>query len=434
MKQKFKSLFFGLLALSFVLLLSGCGEAATPYETNNNDGYSVSVKYDANGGTFTTNTSVIVDSFNTDGKSEIALILPDDSRRGNDAFTATKNGHFLAGWYKERVETTDDDGNKIYTYSGKWDFEKDLLKIDKNKAYSADEPALTLYAAWVPMFEIEFYSLDSGELIDTMQFDPTGEKQLQVPVWDEETGAVEMFDFPKREGYTFNKAYFDAEGTNELSGETLTHPGVVNLENATATDSVLKLYVDWHEGEWYRIYTVDQFIESASLNGNYELFADLDFEDEIWPTTFMYGNFGGVIKGNGHTIKNVEFTQTNNSKVNAGLFGHITDTASISDLSFENITFTIKAGTRKVGTSYGLFAGTLSDKASITNVNILNSHLQIDSSCYFGVDDYTIGLACGMGNSSKFTSAQIDCTAVGDEPETVKITTNGNEVTVDFES
>ena len=208
----------------------------------------------------------------------------------------------------------------------------------------------------------------------------------------------------------------------------------MNLENATATDSVLKLYVDWHEGEWYRIYTVDQFIESASLNGNYELFADLDFKDEIWPTTFMYGNFGGVIKGNGHTIKNVEFTQTNNSKVNAGLFGHITDTASISDLSFENITFTIKAGTRKVGTSYGLFAGTLSDKASITNVNILNSHLQIDSSCYFGVDDYTIGLACGMGDSSKLTSAQIDCTAVGDEPETVKITTNGNEVTVDFES
>ncbi len=434
MKQKFKSLIFGLLALSFVLLLSGCGEDATPYEKNDKDGYSVSVKYDANGGTFTTNTSVIVDSFNTEGKSEVALILPDDSRRENDAFTATKNGHFLAGWYKERVETTDDDGNKIYTYSGKWDFDNDLLKIDNNKAYSADEPALTLYAAWVPMFEIEFYSLDSGELIDTMQFDPTGEKQLQVPAWDEETGAVEMFDFPKREGYTYNKAYFDAEGTNELSGETLTHPGVVNFENATATDSVLKLYVDWHEGEWYRIYTVDQFIESASLNGNYELFADLDFKGEIWPTTFMYGNFGGVIKGNGHTIKNVEFTQTNNSKVNAGLFGHITDTASISDLSFENITFTIKAGTRKVGTSYGLFAGTLSDKAVLANVNILNSHLQIDSSCYFGVDDYTIGLVCGMGDSSKLTSAQIDCTAVGDEPETVKITTSGNAVTVDFES
>lgn len=434
MKQKIKSLVFSLLALTFVLLLTGCGENATPYETNNSEGYTVSVKFDANGGTFTTNTSVIVDSFNTEGISEIALISPDDTRRDNDAFTASKNGNFLAGWYKERIETTDAEGNTVYTYAGKWDFENDVLKIDKNKEYSADEPALTLYAAWVPMFEIEFYSLDSGELVDTMQYDPTSEKQLLIPAWDEETGAVEMFDFPVRKGYTYNKAYFDAEGTNELTGETLAHPGTVNKENGTATDSVLKLYVDWTEGEWYRIYNVQQFIESASLTGNYELFADLDFEGEIWPTTFMYGNFGGVIKGNGHTIKNVEATQTNNSKVNAGLFGQLTDSANISDLNFENITFTIKAGTRKVGTSYGLFAGALSGSATISNVNILNSHLQIDSSCYFGVDDYSIGLVCGMGDASKLATAEIDCTAVGDDAHSVKITVNGNAVTVDLES
>ncbi len=434
MNQKIKSLVFSLLALVFVLLLSGCGENATPYETNNDEGYTVSVKFDANGGSFTTNTTVIVDSFNMDSKSEIALISPDDKRRDNDAFTVTKNGHFLAGWYKERVETTDVDGNTVYSYSGKWDFENDVLKINKDKEYSAEVPALTLYAAWVPLFEIEFYSLDSAELIDTIQFDPTSEKQLSVPAWNEETGAVEMFDFPERDGFTYNKAFFDAAATNEVTGDTLTHPGVINEKDGTASNSVLKLYVDWTEGEWYRIYNVDQFIESASLNGNYELFADLDFTDEIWPTTFMYGNFGGVIKGNGHTIKNVDATQTNNSKVNAGLFGYLTDSANIFDINFENITFTIKAGTRKVGTSYGLFAGTLSDKATISNVNILNSHLQIDSSCYFGVDDYSIGLVCGMGDALKLTTAEIDCAVVGDDTDSVKVFTNGNTVTVDFES
>ncbi len=432
MMKKIKSLVFALLSIAIVFLLSGCGETATPYETNDEEGYTVSVKFDANGGTFTTNTSVIVDSFSSDNEY-VALIAPDDSRRDNDAFTATKNGHFLAGWYKERTEKTDSNGEKIYEYSDKWDFETDVLKIDKNKEYSANTPALTLYAAWVPLFEIEFYSLDSGELIDTIKYNPTDAKALEIPAWNEETGAVEMYDFPKREGYTYNKAFFDAEGTSELTGETLTHPGVVNLENATATDSVLKLYVDWTEGEWYRIYNIDQFKESASLKGNYELFTDLDFTDEIWPTTFVYGNFSGVIKGNGHTIKNVEITQTNNSKVNAGLFGYLTDTANISDVNFENITFTIKAGTRKVGTSYGLFAGTISDKATISNVNILDSHLQIDSSCYFAVDDYSIGLVCGMGDSSKISTAQIDCVAVGDKPETVKITENGNAVTVDFD-
>lgn len=432
MKQKIKSLVFSLLALTFVLLLSGCGENATPYATNNNEGYTVSVKFDANGGTFTTNTSVIVDSFNTEGKSEVALISPDDSRRDNDAFTASKNGHFLAGWYRERIESVDENGVRTYEYSGKWDFENDVLKIDKNKEYSADEPALTLYAAWVPLFEVEFYSLDSGELIDTINYNPTKSKSLLIPAWDEETGAIEMYDFPQRDGYTYNKAYFDAEGTNELTGEELIHPGVVNEDNAVASDSVLKLYVDWTEGEWYRIYNVDQFKESASITGNYELFADLDFTNEIWPTTFVYGNFSGVIKGNGHTIKNVEITQTNNSKVNAGLFGYLTDTANISDVNFENISFTIKAGTRKVGTSYGLFAGTISDSATISGVSILNSHLQIDSSCYFAVDDFSIGLVCGMGDYSKISTAQIDCTAVGDKPEDVNVTVNGNVVTVDF--
>lgn len=434
MKQRFRTMLFIVLTLSALLLLSGCGENLTPYENNNQDGYTVSVKYDANGGTFTTNTSVIVDSFDVDNKLAVALISPDDSRREHDAFTATKNGYFLAGWYKECTESTDSNGEVIYSYSGKWDFENDLLKIDSTKEYSADTPALTLYAAWVPLFEIEFYSLNSGELVDTLQFDPTEEKELLIPAWDEETGAIDMHDFPKREGYTYNKAFYDIEGVNELTGETLIHPGVLNEQNATAIDSVLKLYVDWSEGEWYRIYNVDQFKESASLTGNYELFADLDFADEIWPTTYVYGNFTGVIKGNGHVIKNVEITQSNNSKVNAGLFGYLADTSEISDVNFENITFTIKAGTRKVGTSFGLFAGTISDKATITNVNVLNSHLQIDSSAYFAVDDYSIGLVCGMGDSSKLTTAQIGCSAVGDEPETVKINQNGNAITVDFEN
>ncbi len=429
--KKIKFFALHLLAITLVLLLVGCGETVTPYETNNQDGFNVSVKFDANGGTFTTNTSVIVDSFNVEDKSEIALVSPDDSRRNNDAFTASKNGCFLAGWYKERIETVDENGEKTYEYSGKWDFDKDTLKIDKNKQYSADTPALTLYAAWVPLFEVEFYSLDSGDLIDTITYNPTTSKQLLIPTWNEETGAVEMYDFPKREGYTYNKAYFDAEGTNELVGEELVHPGVVNTDNATSTDSVLKLYIDWTEGEWYRIYNVDQFKESASLNGNYELFADLDFTDEIWPTTFVYGNFSGVIKGNGHTIKNVEITQTNNSKINAGLFGYLTDTADISDVNFDNITFTLKAGTRKVGTSYGLFAGTISEKATISGVSILNSRLQIDSACYFAVDDFSVGLVCGMGDHTKISTAQIDCIAVGEKPENVDIAMNGNSITVD---
>ncbi len=439
MKLKTKAVVVALLSVMLVLLLAGCGSTETPYDINNNDNYSVSVKFDANGGTFTTNTSVIVDSFNLDdlkknnaGKAEIALISPDNSNRGNDAFKAVKNGCFLAGWYQNRIESTDSNGNVTYTYSDKWDFENDVLSVDPNKTYSANEPVMTLYAAWVPLFEIEFYALDSGEKMDSMKFDPTTTESISVPQWDKETGAIEMYSFPERSGYTFNKAYFDAEGTKALTDTTVKHPGVVNYENGTVDNAVMKLYVDWREGEWYHIYNVEQFLENASLNGHYEIHADLDFADKIWPTSLMYGNFNGEIKGNGHTMKNITLTQTNNSKINAGLFGNLTETAQISDVTFENVSFTIKSGTRVVGTSYGLFAGTISKDAKVNNVKILNSTLKIDSSCYFGVNDYTIGLVCGMGDASVIENADIKCIATGDNAENIKISVNGNSVTVNF--
>ncbi len=438
MKQITKAVLLVILGLMTITFVCGCADESTPYEINNAEDYTVSVKYDANGGIFTTNTSVIVDSYNisdmeknSDGQVEIALLSPDNSSRGNDAFKAINNGHFLAGWYTERNEVTDAEGNKSFTFSGKWDFEKDTLKVDPEGEYSSEKPVVTLYAAWVPMFEIEFYSLDSGEYLDSYVFDPTLETEIKVPEWSSETGAIDMYKFPERTGYTFKNAYYDENRLSAVETNTVNHPGTVDYLTGTSKDSVLKLYIDWTEGEWYHIYNTKQFIKNASVNGNYEIHADLDFTGEIWPSSFMYGNFSGVINGNGHTIKNVEFTQTNNSKVNVGLFGNLTDTANISDITFDNVNFIIKAGTRVVGTSYGVFAGTISSNASINNVSILNSTLSIDSACYFGVDDYSVGLVCGMGDSGVIPNAQIKCVTVGDNPEKYVVTVNGNTVTID---
>ena len=440
MKRRIKTLMLALLTLGTVCMFTACGSEKTPYQVNDEENYTVSVKFDANGGVFTTNTFTIVDSFNIsdmktngNGQAEIALITPDNPVRKNDAFKPIKNGYFLAGWYAERTETGKDaEGNPVYTYGKKWDFEKDLLAVDPSKEYSAEEPVLTLYAAWVPLFEIEFYSLETGEYVNSYVYDPTTVGEIKLPSWDKETGAVEMYKFPENDGYTFNGAYLDADGTTQVTTEVVNHPGVVNEETGTAENSVMKLYVDYIEGEWYHIYTAEQFADNASVNGNYEIFADLDFSDENWPSTLMYGNFNGTIKGNGHTFKNITFEQTNNSKVNAGLFGALTESAEISDVTFENVTFNIKRGTRTAGASFGLFAGSISSDARISNVNILASTLQIDSACYFGVDDYSIGLVCGTGDAAVIPNAQITCVPGGDAPETVKITVEGNDVTVEI--
>ncbi len=443
MKHKIKLTILVLLCVTAIFLITGCGAEPTPYETNNADDYTVSVRFDANGGQFTTNTYTIVDSFNiknyetnSEGMVEVPLITPDNPARGNDAFAPINNGYFLAGWYSVRNESTDSDGNKVYTYSEKWDFENGMLAVDPTKEYVSEEPVLTLYAAWVPLFEIEFYSLDTGELLETFAYDPMATDALAVPYWDEETGTVEMNRFPERKGYTFKQAYYDSERTTPIITETVEHAGSVDYTNGTAVNHVQKVYIEWTEGEWYRIYTAEQFADNASLDGNYEILADLDFTDEIWPTSFMYGNFSGSIIGNGHTIKNVNVTQTNNAKTNAGLFGVVAENASISDITFENITFTIKAGTRVAGASYGIFAGAVSDGAALNNLTLSNSKLLVDPSCYFGVDDYSIGLVCGMGNDKLITSQNVTCgvagVATGDEHESVTVTADGNTVTVKF--
>ncbi len=438
--MKIKNFVLALVAVSSLSLLTGCGAEKTPYEQNNEQNYTVSVKYDANGGEYTTGTYVIVDSYNisdmkenADGKVAIPLITPDDESRVNNAFTPTKSGHFLAGWYAERIETGKDaEGNPIYSYGKKWDFKTDRLEVDKNGTYSAEEPQLTLYAAWVPMFNIEYYSLADGSLIETYSFDPSAGTDIKLPHWNTETGAMEMYKVPSKVGYTYQGIYTDAEGKNQVTTETIAHAGQVDYTNGVSKNATMKLYVDYKEGEWYQVHNMKQFLENASVNGSYEIFCDLDFADEAWPTAFMYGNYTGTIKGNGHTFKNIEVTQTNNSKVNAGMFGALTEAANISDITFENVSFTIQKGTRMAGTSYGLFAGSLSDKAIITNVKILSSSLKIDSKCYFGVEDYTIGLVCGMGNASVIPDAEITCEATGSNPENVKITVNGNEVEVEI--
>ncbi len=437
MKQRIKSLL--LIALCFIAItfITGCRAEEIPYETNNEDNYTVSVKYDANGGIFTTNTSVIVDSYNvldmsknSDGLVEIALLSPDDSHRGNDAFTAINNGYFLAGWYQQRTESKDSEGNTSYTYSDKWDFEKGTLKIDPAKEYKSEEPVITLYAAWVPLFKYEFYTAGTDELVGTYSFDPYSEKDLSVPQWDEKTGAIEMFKFAEKTGYTFNNAYYDNDKTKPVEGETIVHPGYVDEVTGLAVDSVLKIYVDWLEGEWYRISNVDQLLDNASVKGCYDIVADLDFEGESWPTAFMTGNFTGEFRGNGHTIKNVEFVYNNNSKVNVGLFGNLTEKSKISDLTFENVNFTIKASMLKVDTAIGLFAGNVSKDASISNIKILNGSINIDSGCHFGINNYFIGLVCGVGNPDVVEHAEITCNVTGDDPEQLVLSVEGNEVTV----
>ena len=412
------------LCLLLALLLLGCAAEQTPYEQNDAQNYSVSVRYDANGGIFTTNTSIIVDSYNLQelplegGKAQLALISPSDEVRGkNNAFTAVNNGYYLAGWYASFDEQTG-------VYADPWNFENDVVQLDPNGSYTASQPVLTLYAAWVPLFKVDFVDIETGDTLGSCTMDPNGDMKLQVPVWDPDTGAIDMYKFPTRKGYTFEAVFYDKEGMNRPAEGIVEHPGTLDLASGTAQDTVLTLYTKWQEGEWYHIYTAEQFLDNASVSGSYEIHADLDFEGKTWPTSFMHGNFAGTIVGNGHTFKNISFTQTNNSKKNTGLFGALTDEAVITDLSFENVQLSIKGGTRVAGANFGLLVGTHSADATVTNLHIINSCLTIFTDAYFGTDDYSIGLVSGMGQTD-IDSSGITAQVAGEDPTLTVTVTDG---------
>ncbi len=418
MKLNHKAILLAVVILAVIFVAAGCAATNNPYRTNDDAGYNISIKFDANGGFFTTNTAVIVDSYNladlprdSAGNAIIALLSPDDSQRGKEAFTAVKNGYFLAGWYTQRIG----EGENA-TYADKWDFASRTYSVKADGEYTASEPVLTLYAAWIPLLEIEIYDLASGSMVNSAAFSPleTDLEHIQLPSWDEKTGTVLMGKFPKYDGYTWGDVYLDAEGTQKVETEQITHPGKVNFDNATAQNPKMKLYVDFMEGEWYHITSAKQFVANASVSGNYILDADLDFTDQIWPTALMHGNFTGTIQGNGHKISNVTITQTNNSKVNTGLFGQLTENASISDVTFENATLVIEGGTRVMGASFGLLAGTASADAQISDVAVTGK-VQIANDAYFGTDDYVIGLLCGSGEPA-IDASQITCEVIGEPP------------------
>ena len=428
MNMKKRVLCLCLLVLLAAILVTGCGKNDI-YKENNRLGYNVSVKFDANGGSFASgNTPVIVDSFNIsempangEGKVEIPLLSPE----GRTNVNVQNTGYFLVGWYAQRT----DNGDGTYTYAQPWDFEKDRLTVDSGEKYNASEPVLTLYAAWAPAYKVEYYDLETKELLGKYEFSPAAGMELKLPHWDAQSGTQKLETVPARSGYTFVGAYYDEAGLQPAAGESITHPGTLNYETGVSENSTLKLYTKWQEGQWYQISTAEQFVDNFSLTGCYDIQADLDFTDEIWPTAAMHGNFAGVIQGNGHTFSNISLEQTNTNKVYTGLFGSLTETASLSNLTLDNVTLTIRKGSRLNGVAYGLLAGNLASKNSLENVSIQNGCIAIDSGCYLADGSYVIGLVCGMGDSGMDASG-ITCTATGDNPEKVIITVADGTVQV----
>lgn len=422
MNKRIRVILLVAIALITVLLVTSCDDS--PYGKYDNSGYGVSVKYDANGGTFTAGTSVIVDTYNLqslplkDGKRIAKLMTPDDEGRGSgNSFIPSKTGYIFVGWYAECNRVESPNGEITFEYSKMWDFKNDRLELDPNKEYTASEPELTLYAAWIPEFKFEFYSIDDPDTL-LKEYKVAPYTKINVPVWDKKSskGAIKMYQFPEISGKTFEAVYADPNGTIKLTGDTILHHGQLNYDNATATDPVMKLYIDTIDGEWYHIFTANQ-LKNISLNGNYVIENDIDLENVTrnWASYLTYGKFTGKLIGkaqeNGEAVKlkNINFYQATigADKYTTGLFGQLTSEAVIENIAFENVTMNMDTGApMRKDVSFGLLAGTIDSNATLNNVTVTGT-IKVSTKCVFSPDTgsyrtdagYSIGLICGTGTT-----------------------------------
>ncbi|MBQ8415120.1 MAG: hypothetical protein IJX58_07735 [Clostridia bacterium] len=323
--------------------------------------------------------------------------------------TLTKAGYFFAGWYRERNLIDPGNPDAGYTYSGKWNFDSDTLKLEAGKEYTADESALTLYAAWVPYYKYEIYAKDDNGNMQLIS--DVSAINLTIPEWADGDVSLNMDNFPVREGYTLVDVYEDeamtkkVEATLNESGTRKYITGSWNEETATLNTPVIKLYTTWQEGERYRIYSTDDLIKNASNDGYYEIYADLNFEGLEWPTAFTNDKFSGKIFGNGHKISGISFESSSRSRISNGLFSALDDNAYIENLTFENVTHTINLVSVAPGATFGLLAGTVAEGVEFSNVTITGK-LLLGDSCegLAGSTDYSIGLIAGSGNVTGISS------------------------------
>lgn len=427
--------------LAVILCLTACsGHWDAPYESLNQSGYNVSVRFDANGGVFAgTNDVYIIDVFNQESASADSggcyLLSPDDPIREEGAFAVSRTGYFLAGWYTQRSPRVNDQGEPLddygvptsvsgreqgYSYSGKWDFSTDTLTVDAAKTYSADTPVCTLYAAWIPYFTYEFHAVDveagTSEQVGSVQ-----SIDLEVPSWNESTGKLDMKKFPGRDGYTLDAAYLSSDLSVAMTEKIHGSSAYVDYESGTTSTEVIPIYTTWLEGSWFKIFTAKQFYSNSRLDGNYIICGDIDFADEVWSPTLTKGKFTGKIIGNGFTFSNIAVIQADNSQLFGGLFGALDAGAVIEGLTFENVSYTIQAGSRMQGAAFGLLAGSLSSDAALNDIAVSGT-IYISEKCY-PLPSYVIGLLCGSGNPGDVDLSAITCQTAEENSDLISVET-----------
>ena len=398
----------------------------TAVEKYEEQGYKISITYDANGGSFFRTGVNLMDMINPsdyeadeNGNVSIYLLEPTSPNRptgGSDKMTLTLANHFFAGWYEKRELQKDENNNVLsedgkiikevdgvyyyadslgegktkeealpaYNYSECWDFSEPLVY----NVNSDETVKKTLYAGWVPYYQFDYYYQKDGAWTkySTSSFDyktinadesKADKDTIWLPEWKD--GAMNHkysyqdgneYEFPKIADTTFAKAYLDEACTQEIVGQ-LEHPGTLDVATAKAVNRVQNVYVVVEQGERYKIETTEQFVNNANPKGIYEFYTDkLEFTEDLeWPAKFTINEFSGqfIPKKDTITFSNVSVQFSSTNGMMGGLFGKIAKTAKMENVVFDGVDMDyVKVTCRSADGTFGLLAGEIAEGATLS--------------------------------------------------------------------
>lgn len=439
------------------LTFAACADSS-PHKDLAEQGYEVSVCFDSNGGDFSNTPDVnIVDDFRLeDVQKGIKLLEPGSPKRGpgESISRISRTNYSLVGWYRTRELRTNADGDPLdedgnvcnvrvfnedgtlkgyvsetgkeqgYIYSDRWNFDTDIFQVDDYN-YRPGEYTMTLYAAWAN-YSYAVYGQETdrnGNVHWAYQNAYTvapefSTGEVALPAWDS-SGALDYGSFPSVDNKTIVDVYADEAMTQKIT-DKLVHRGSLDLEHGVSVNGMLKCYATFRDGIWYRIERAEQLIENSVANGCYELFADLDFEGLTWNYNLTVADFTGKLVSHGtakYKLSNITVTQSNISDIYGGLFGRITASAEIRDVEFVNLVYNLNMGSRMQGASFGTFAGTISQEATIENVT-LTGELVVGNEVFVNglYAGYAVGIVSGNNQTSNIT-AQVTARSAGDKRE-----------------
>ena len=374
MKKRLKlGLLGGLLALASLLVMAGCSLNKTADQIKTENNLNASVTYYANGGMFN----------NVPLKKEVTLWMdasveayPFDIPSDNDEDNAdslhqidkgsmqvSRKQFIFDGWYHAVIDentgkpaVSQATGSMVTLEENLVDFSVPLAVGDR----------LHLVAKWTTVQKVEIhlvadvaFTATVESISDKMEHnkDSNGtiikeEKTVQngdvigLKTYSTRDNTVKLdgarSPAENANGATFLAYYFDEACTQPVLGEDLTI-------RPTDGEGNRIIYAKFITGDWTVIrdkYGVSDMFQKAT--GNYYLFADVDMgSTSVNPRT----EFGATLQGNGYSIKNLKVaigsTQVQVNGVYA-VFGKLTATAKISNLTLENMSFNVESNPSKI--------------------------------------------------------------------------------------